>query len=88
MDACILLESRCNFGIYMADGSFAGYRGSVQITADGFAPPHSHMPSKMERKDVPHSVRLYATLSGIGGYSSRWMSWSASSFFHVERSVL
>ena len=50
--------------------------------------PHSHIMSRMGISDLPRSVRLYSTLGGICGYSSRCTSWSPSSSFSVTLSVL
>ncbi len=62
-------------------------RAAPSLTG-GSARPKPHIWSKMGIKDFPRSVRLYSTLGGIWGYSSRWTSWSASSSLSVELSVL
>lgn len=50
--------------------------------------PHSHISSRMGIRDCPRWVRLYSTLGGIWGYSSRWTSWSASSSFRAALRLL
>ena len=53
-----------------------------------FFSPQSHIWSRIGIRDLPRGVRLYSTLGGIWGYSSRWISRSASSSFKVELRVL
>ena len=50
---------------------------AVSLPYSRFCSPQSHISSRMGIRDCPRSVRLYSTLGGLWGYSSRWTSWSA-----------
>lgn len=55
---------------YMASSSVMGIPLQNQFEIRLLS-PHSHMESRMGMRDLPRSVRLYSTLGGIWGYSSR-----------------